>query len=145
MATELLMGVTNASGVEARDDFVQCRIMASRDFSKDKAIRCTLFTHILHSDILHACMVDSIREGVVVYRNAEASSYLAMYNEYVKNLILVIHLGSGMPARGTELSTLKIQHGRSSRRNLFLLEKNLFFQAEYCKIRSIMQIVTIPR
>ena len=92
------MGITNVSVVEAWDDFVQYRIMASRDFSKDKAIRCTLFTHILRSDILRARMVDSIREGVVVYRNAEAYSYLAMYNEYVKNLILVIHLGSGMPA-----------------------------------------------
>ena len=67
LATELLMGVRNASVVEAWDDFVQCRIMASRDVSKDKAIRCTLLTHILCSDIHHARMVDSIREGVVVY------------------------------------------------------------------------------
>ena len=121
------MRVTNASVVEAWDDFVQCRIMASRDLSKDKAIRCTPLTHILRSDILRSRMVDSIREGVVVYRNAEASSYLAMYNEYVKNLILVIHLGSGMSARGTELSTFKIQLGRSSRRNLFL-RKTYFFK-----------------
>ena len=135
LATELLMEVKNASVVEAWDDFVQCRIMASRDFSKDKAIRFALLTYILRSDILCAHMVDCIREGMVVYRHAEASSYLEMY-EYVKNLILVIHLVSGMPTRGTEQSTYKIQHGRSSRGSLFLLEKN---QADYCKTRSIMQ------
>ncbi|KAL5484541.1 hypothetical protein EMCRGX_G021060 [Ephydatia muelleri] len=44
LATELLMGVKNASVVEAWNDFVQCRIMASRDLSKDKAIRTYPYT-----------------------------------------------------------------------------------------------------
>ena len=66
LATELLMGVRNASVVEAWDDFVQGRIMASRDVSKDKAIRCALLTHILRSDIHLARMVDSIQEGVTI-------------------------------------------------------------------------------
>ena len=124
MATELLMKVKNASVVEAWDDFVQCRIMASRDFSKDKAIRCALLTYILRSDILCAHMVDSIMEGVVVYRHAEASSYLEMY-EYVKHLILVIDLGSGVPSRGTELSTRSSMAGAADAAS-YLMRKPIF-------------------
>ena len=120
------MGVKHVIVEEAWDDFIQSQIMASKNFGKDRAIRCSLLSHILWSDI-RSRMVDCIRDGIVIFRNAEAYSYLSKYDDYVKNLILVIHLGSVMPARGTELSTYKILHGRSSKRNIFLLGKNVFF------------------
>ena len=79
----------------------------------------------------------AIREGKVVYRYTEATKYLAMYDEFVQHVIVLIHIGAGMPARGTELETYRLRNGPSTSRNVFYLCGQIFFHCEYSKTRAM--------
>ena len=67
----------------------------------------------------------------VMYHHTEASAYLQTYTEHLKNMLIAIHIGSGMPARSTEIETYRLQDGRSTKGNVFYMGKNVCFHAEY--------------
>ncbi|SPO29581.1 uncharacterized protein UTRI_05403 [Ustilago trichophora] len=55
-----------------------------------------------------------------------ARSYFAIHNEFTKLLAVLIELGSGLPARGTELLQLQHTNTLSGPRNLFVHDGRLF-------------------
>ena len=67
--------------------------------------------------------------GTVYYRHNRATEYLKKHAEFVH----------GMPARGIELTMYMVQDGRSTRRNVFFLGKQVFLVAEYSKTTAIKQ------
>ena len=57
--------------------------------------------------------------------------YLSMYDEYIDNLIIAIHVGSGMPASATEIENYRIQNGMTMTRNVFWQDGPIFLQYEH--------------
>ena len=138
---DLLLGLT-WSAENVYDNFgnrtVGFQIMADRNASNDVVVRSSLLKHILCSEELRRRFVLSIGNGnKVLYRSSEATNYLNVYDEYIENLLLVVHVGSGMPARATELETYRVKNGPSTSRNVFYLKPQVFFHCEYSKSRSI--------
>ena len=134
LVQQLLLGL-NTSIENPHDTLHGSRIMANKNNHRDEAIRCSLLTHVLSS---HSKIVHSISDEMdVVYHSSEASAYLQTYTEYLQNMLMVIHIGSGMPARSTEIETYRLQDGRSNKRNVFYMGKNVCFHAEYSKSRSV--------
>ena len=114
------------------------QIMANKNVSRDKEVRSSLLTHVLQSDSLHLSMVLSISEGLQVnYHHAKATKYLKTLDESIKNMLVVVHIGSGMPATATELLTYRIVDGPSCKRNIFYMHNNICLHCEYSKTRSI--------
>ena len=112
--------------------------MAYKDAREDEKVRCSLLTRVLTSQALRSDMVSCIdADGTVHYRHNRATEYLKKHAQFVHNLLLVIHIGSGMPARGTELAAYRVQDGRSTRRNVFFLGKQVVLFAEYSKTSAI--------
>ena len=83
----------------------------------------------LEEAILHRVLTEEslgeqyVRErgtASIVLDLGAARQYLEPYDKLMENLILLVHLGSGMPARGTELSTYRILNGKSSPRSVYV-------------------------
>ena len=55
---------------------------------------------------------------------------------YVANVIVVIDIGSGMPAWASELETYRMRNRLNCARNAYFLGKNIFFHPQYSKTRS---------
>ena len=71
-----------------------------------------------------------------MYNVDAARNYVAMYDEYVANVVVVIHIGSGMPARASELETHRTRNSLNCARSTYFLGKNIFFHPQYSKTRS---------
>lgn len=71
------------------------------------------------------------------FKPEAVDEYLRSYGQLGENEIVVAHVGGGMPSRSTELETIKIFNGASARRNVFILDRNIFLLTEYSKCRHI--------
>eukprot|EP00731_Ephydatia_muelleri_P032353 Em0023g860a len=113
-------------------------IMAHKDSLVDHDCRCSLLRHILENEGLKARFVSAINaDNVVQYSSKEAQRYLEDWDDYIENMLLVIHLGSGLPARATELETLRIVGGESAKRSIFVVDGLVMLLTEYNKTRSM--------
>ena len=115
------------------------RIMADKIPSLDQSIRCSLLRHILATESLRTRFVCTVKDDMVQYRAGEVNKYLAMFDEFVENLIVLIHVGSGMPARSTEMETYRIVNGSSAYRTVFFLNGQVFLHCWYSKTRAVRQ------
>ena len=100
----------------------------------------------LEEAILHRVLTDnSLSNQYISEKSAEnivwdqrvARKYLETYDQLMENLVLLVHLGSGMPARGTELSTYRTVNGKSSPRTIYILGNRVFFYCTYSKTNSM--------
>ena len=73
----------------------------------------------------------------IVWNHAAAKKYLELYDQLMENMILLVHLGSGMPARGTELSSYRVLNGKSSPRTVYILDDQVFFYCTYSKSNAM--------
>lgn len=62
-------------------------------------------------------------------------AYLDRTQRFLQDLMLLMHLTGGQPARGPELTTIKSQNSTTSARNIFLLHGQMMFVIEYHKAR----------
>lgn len=62
--------------------------------------------------------------------------YVEREETFLKDLMLLLHLTGGQPARGPELSTIRVCNGTSSMRNVFIANGSIFFVIEYHKARQ---------
>ena len=115
------------------------RIMADKIPSLDQSIRCSLLRHNLATESLRTRFVCMVKDDMVQYRAGEVNKYLAMFDEFVENLIVLIHVGSGMPARSTEMETYRIVNGSSAYRTVFFLNGQVFLHCWYSKTRAVRQ------
>lgn len=70
--------------------------------------------------------------------NAHAArDYLKTYDELQALLLVLIHLGSGLPARATELATYRLLNGSTSQRSVYFLDGQIFFMPLYSKTRNL--------
>ena len=81
------------------------QIMPNQEPCKDEAVRSHLLSHIYSKHELKTRFIYGLGSGEAIFNVDAALEYVALYNEYVANVVAVIHIGSGMPARGGELET----------------------------------------
>ena len=139
---ELLLGLKPSLKLDlVHDDFAEAsvgyRFMAKKDQSENEAICSTLLLHVLCTQSLRQRFVVTVEGGKINFNSSEGNRYLDLYDEYLENLLLVIHIGSGMPARATELETYTVCNGRSSMRTVYFLGERIFFHSVYSKTRSV--------
>ncbi|KAL5497664.1 hypothetical protein EMCRGX_G014182 [Ephydatia muelleri] len=109
----LLMGVEPVSSSTVFDSLSgSCTVMSDRDPALDRARRYSLLKHVLETPELRARFVTGINSDVVQYAAGEAQLYLDLFDEYMDNMLLVVHLVSGMPARATEMETPSGGHNK---------------------------------
>lgn len=141
---ELFLG-TATSGLclqNVHDDFannaVGYQVMAHRDPTTDQAIRSSVLNHVLSDEKLRSKYVESYTaQSTVIYKLSEARAYLDRYDQYIENLLLIVHIGSGMPARAPELAAYRLCNGQSSARSVYYDSRSVFFHAIYNKSRSM--------
>lgn len=63
--------------------------------------------------------------------------YELKISQFLEKLFIAIHLGSGQPARGTEISGLQVRNDMRKQRSLFIIDAELCFILHYNKSQSI--------
>lgn len=84
------------------------------------------------SEYVHAIHNDSI-----IWNSQKAKQVLSLYDTFIENLLLVVHIGSGIPARGSELATYSIVNGESSLRTVRIMDNLVYFLPSYNKTRQL--------
>ena len=141
----LLLGMSHSFAPSVYDNFSNMtlgfQMMADKNPCFDEQIRSSLLTHILTNEQLRRRFISSRSEdNKVVYCANEAMNYIAIYDDYMSHMVVLIHIGSGMPARATEMETFRIRNGPSTCRNVFYHCGQVFFFSEYSKSRSITRV-----
>jgi len=63
--------------------------------------------------------------------------YLEAKERFLELLMLIFHISGGMPARGTELGSIKFRNSQRSCRNFYVVHGKAFFYTQYHKTRSM--------
>jgi hypothetical protein len=82
-----------------------------------------LFNRVLDNHWLKDEMVSLTQEDQVVWKKKAVQAYFAKHDQFLEQMLLLIHITSGQPARGTELMSL--QHSNNSKghhRSIFIEE-----------------------
>lgn len=69
------------------------------------------------------------------WQAAACEDYLDREQAFLKDLMLLMHLAGGQPARGPELCTIRCQNSRTTMRNVFILHGQMMFTIKYHKAR----------
>lgn len=80
-----------------------------------------LLERVLRNERLRERFIDAFKADDIVWRRPEAVGYKLQVDAFLEQLLLLIHLTSGQPARGTEILSLRYKnslHGQI--RNVFL-------------------------
>lgn len=115
---------------------------ASRDAGIDQEVHEALIGHILDTPERYAEFVAGGEGGRIDYHGARAEVYLRQYDEFVQNYLVLVHIGGGMPARATELTTLTRVNGNSALRGLYLSLDSIFTMSCYNKTRAMKGLNT---
>jgi superfamily II DNA helicase RecQ len=110
-------------------------LMADKDPGLDQRKKASLLRHVL-STPRHR-QEFGLFDGSI--NGSRVRRYMADYDEYMENMVLVAHLGSGLPARSTELSTYTLINGRSSLRSIYYSGGQVMLLCSYSKVRSLLQ------
>lgn len=105
--------------------------------NKTTKSRLYLLNVILNSLELRKEYILNIYSTSVTYNESKTKKYISLYNKYINNLNVLIHIESGIPARATEMESTRIENGHSTQRNIFLLKNQVFTFLEYNKTRGI--------
>lgn len=80
-----------------------------------------LLNRVLDAEPLQRQFVNVSNSGRVIWKAPEAKKYLARVDAFLERLLLLVHLTSGQPARGTELVGLRYKNTMSSHlRDVFI-------------------------
>lgn len=94
-----------------------------------------LFFHAMRTPDLRRRFVD----GSGSWRRAAVSELLRKYDRLVEAMMMIAHLGSGLPARATELASILRRNGQTSGRGLFWQGGRVFLMPSYNKTNSLTQ------
>jgi len=140
---ELLLGWPASALVleSVRDDFTNASlgysIKADATEAGHRRVQQRLVEHVMSREALRNRFVEVTNEEEgVVWRLAEAEAYLCKYHQFIKVLVLLVHLRSGLPARATELATFRVSNGRSGMRSLYYVAGQVFLFGQYSKMRA---------
>lgn len=76
------------------------------------------------------------------FNNTACKEYEAKVMSFLEHLFIVIHLGSGQPARGTEIAGIQFRNEQQAVRALFVINGEICFNINYNKSQSIKRNMT---
>lgn len=103
--------------------------------SSNMKMKSSIIYHLERTNQLSAFGHEDLL-GNFQWNCAIAKNLVKLYDQFIEMLILIIHLGSGMPARGTELATYTICNTRTSSRVAYFLGKRVYFLCLYNKTNN---------
>ena len=110
-------------GLDCNDfnDFIQ-RNTTGSNLNKDiPAVRKKFIQHIKSlPDLQNACLHEIKNDGTIVWKKSFKDNYIREFENSECYSRFLVHLGGGMPARGTELSTLILNDDGTVKRNIFV-------------------------
>jgi hypothetical protein len=71
-----------------------------------------------------------------LWNSAKATEYMRKSHRLNVLLLLLLHIGSGSPARSTEILSMLFRNGQNSRRGLFVYGDGLMWMVSYNKVWS---------
>lgn len=99
----LLLGMSHSLAPSVYDNFSNMtlgfQIMADKNPCVDEQIRSSLLIYILTNEQLRRRFISSRSKDKVVYCANEAMKYIAIYDDYISRMVILIHIRSGMPVR----------------------------------------------
>lgn len=98
-------------------------------------VKCVLAEHCQSTGQYFVTQAD----GSVELSIDQAERWLRRFDEVQELTLLLVHLVSGMPARGGELATYSVVNGDSCQRTLYVVGDLVFFMPHYNKTRSMTQ------
>ena len=107
------------------------------DPAKNAEMKRAIFRHVLNTPELKQRFIADITSNEVTWNRGAIQRYLELHDEYMNHLLALIHVGSGAPARGTELSTYRICNGNSNIRTVYLFGDRIFFFVTYSKTNAL--------
>lgn len=111
------------------------RFRAHKHPATAKLMEDALMHHVIGSDPLYKRFFDG--QGKMIRSAVE--ELIRDYDEYMEAMLMVVHLGSGLPARATELASLQRINGPSSKRGMFFYNKLVGFMPSHNKTNSLTQ------
>ena len=75
--------------------------------------------------------------GELHIKREAAAEYLRAYDAFIKSLVVVVHVGGGMPARATELNPYLRLNTSGQFRSIYAAGKRVFFLAGYNKTSAV--------
>ena len=115
---------------------------ASRDAGIDQEVHEALLGHVLDTPERYAEFIAGGEGGRIDYHGTRAEVYLRLYDDFIQNYLVLVHIGGGMPARATELSSLTRINGNSALRGLYLILDSVFTMSCYNKTRAMKGLNT---
>jgi hypothetical protein len=103
-----------------------------------------LFNRVLDNDWLRDEMLSLTLEHQVVWKRKAVQTYFTKRDQFLEQLLLLVHITSGQPARGTEL--LSLQHSNTAQghhRSIFIKEGLISTVTSYHKGYNITRSTKI--
>jgi len=69
------------------------------------------------------------------WHSERVKAYMATKKRFLELMMLIFHMTGGMPARGTEIGSIKFRNSQHSRRNFYIIDGKAFYYTEYHKTR----------
>jgi len=76
-----------------------------------------------------------IHEPTGHWHATRVDAYMAAKRRFLELLMLIFHMTGGMPARGTEIGSIKFRNSQHSKRNFYIVDGKAFYYTEYHKTR----------
>lgn len=100
-------------------------------------VQSQLLAHIATNPALRQQYIESDVGGRIMFKPQAAKEYLDKLAKVCDKFLLVCHLGSGLPARATELSPMRLRNGTSGMRSVFVNGEQIMLLPHYNKTDAI--------
>ena len=89
------------------NECINYSFVGHKDPAKNAEMKRAVFRHVLNTpELKQRFSCENILSNEVTWNRGAIERYLELYDEYINHLIVLMHLGAGAPARGTELVNL---------------------------------------
>ena len=112
------------------------KMQYTEDLIVNQNLSCSLVNNFWATGKLNEYIYGK-RNGSFIWNMKKVKEIFNLYNEFIEYLLVLIHMVSGMPARGTELATYSISNGPLSLRTVRYSNEQIYFVTMYNKTRCI--------
>lgn len=126
-----------AEVIDTRATLRGAMIQPSADSVRSDEIRQRILLRVEGDEELRGEWLDVNNAGQPQLRSRKAMDFLESYAKYLEMLVPLVHIGGGMPARGTELVPYRICDTGNGDRSVFWLDGHVYLYARYNKSSSM--------
>lgn len=114
---------------------LQCRDQSKQDMLGEHLLRV-----VLQDPQLKDVYVDRVEGNRIRFKYDAVQRYLDLYDQYTQTVLVLLHMGAGMPARGSELATYTIVNDAHHPRVLQFAAGRIMFVCSYNKTNAMRHL-----